>query len=167
MRWLSSLSGTLHFQRTTSIVASLNKHADVVCDRTEAVNQKVWQYNSGVLHRQQSWGGGEQTNWAAAAAAAPAAAALTHGPHLQPPPTSLCSSEKKPLLFPCAGREGGLWGEPPLTPPAIKKKREKKKQGPDFPPLPGVLPTHSPLQHTNTGSSVVPLLRLGLSFPAA
>jgi len=51
-------------------------------------------------------GEGKQTNGGvAAAAAAAAAAALTHGPHSQPPPTSLCSSEKKPLLFLKAGRE--------------------------------------------------------------
>lgn len=46
-------------------------------------------------------GEGRQTN------AGAAAAALTHGPHSQPPPTSLCSSEKKALLFAGAGREGG------------------------------------------------------------
>ncbi|TNN28671.1 hypothetical protein EYF80_061180 [Liparis tanakae] len=55
--------------------------------------------------------------------------------------------EKDPFVSQCreegreGGREGGLGGEPPLgstTPPAIKKK-----QGPDFPPLPGVLSAHS------------------------
>lgn len=82
------------------------------------------------LQRHQRWGG--ETDRAAAAAAA----ALTHGPHSQPPPTSLCSSEKKPLLFPKAGREEGLWGEPLLsstTPPAIKQKKRAKEKGTGLP----------------------------------
>lgn len=94
------------------------KHAQAACSFTEAVNQKVDSINLVVCSGTRAWEG-KQTNRAAAAAA------LTHGPHSQPPPTSLCSSEKKPLLFPSTGREGGLWGEPPLsstTPPAIKKK---------------------------------------------
>lgn len=89
--------------------------------RSGAVNQEV----NDSLHRTGQAGEGDRE------AAAAAAAALTHGPHSQPPPTSLCSSEKKPLLFPSAGREGGLWGEPPLsstTPPAIKKKRRERER---------------------------------------
>lgn len=71
-----------------------------------AMNQKVkalqfWWFFTGTRA-----GEGRQTN-AGAAPAAAAAAALTHGPHSQPPPTSLCSSEKKALLFAGAGREGG------------------------------------------------------------
>lgn len=130
MRRLSSLSCIVHFQRMTSIIASLYRHADVVCNRSGAVNQKV---NDSIILEVCAGtrvGEGKQTNGAAAAAA------LTHGPHSQPPPTSLCSSEKKPLLFASAAREGGLWGEPPLsstTPPAIKKKKKEKETGTGLP----------------------------------
>lgn len=105
-------------------------------------------------------GEGKQTNGAAAAAA------LTHGPHSQPPPTSLCSSEKKPLLFPSTGEGGRSLGWTAAQLRHSTRHQKKKKQGPDFPPLSGVLSTHSPLQHTNTGSSVVSPLQLWLSFPA-
>lgn len=97
------------------------------CRRAAAVNQKVNDTLILEVCAGTGVGEGRQTNGAAAAAAA----ALTHGPHSQPPPTSLCSSEKKPLLFPRTGREGGLWGEPPLsstTPPALKKKKKNRKR---------------------------------------
>lgn len=124
-------------------------------------------------------GQGEQTNRAAAAAA------LTHGPHSQPPPTSLCSSEKKPLLFVSAVREGREVSGVKLrlastTPPAIerekkkknnkeeKKEKEEKKQRPDFPPLPGVLFTHSVAASAHkhrliSGATTT----LGIVFPAS
>lgn len=135
MRWLSSLSGTSRFQRTTSIVASVNRLAWGPRNCHEAVNQKR---NDSVnfvdLQRHQRRGGGNRQT----EQQQQHAAALTHGPYSQPPPTSLCSSEKKPLLFPKAGREEGLWGEPLLsstTPPAIKQKERERKRRPDFPIL--------------------------------
>lgn len=108
--------------------------------------RKLRRFDCGGLSRGTRGGEGRQTG-------AGAAAALTHGPHSQPPPTSLCSSEKKALLFspPEQGGEEGLSGEPPLssaTPADIRKeegekKKRKEGRGPDFPPLSGVLSTHS------------------------
>lgn len=144
------------------IFESLNKHAGMVCNRTGAIHQNVKDIVILEGCTGPSVGEGKQTNGAAAAAAA-----LTHGPHSQPPPTSLCSSEKKPLLFASTG-EGGRslgWTAAQLR-HSTHHQKKKKKRGPDFPPLSSVLSIHSPLRHTNTGSSVVPLLQLCLSFSA-
>lgn len=108
-------SSHLHFYQSVRTKEAMSeKQKEVRLLSTDALN-------SGGFAQSTRAGEGKQTNGAAAAAAA-----LTHGPHSQPPPTSLCSSEKKPLLFLKAGREGGLWGELSLcstTPPAIKKNK--------------------------------------------
>lgn len=70
----------------------------MVYNRTGAIHQNVKDIVILEGCTGPSVGEGKHTNGAAAA--------LTHGPHSQPPPTSLCSSEKKPLLFASTG-EGG------------------------------------------------------------
>lgn len=72
-------------------------------------------------------GEGKQTNGAAAAAA------LTHGPHSQPPPTSLCSSEKKPLLFPSTGEGGRSLGWTAAQLRHSTRHQKKKETGTGLP----------------------------------
>lgn len=152
MRWLWSFGWNSCFQRNDMVSSRVWTSMQAWC----AIAPELGCTGPSV-------GEGKQTNGAAAAAAA----ALTHGPHSQPPPTSLCSSEKKPLLFASTG-EGGRslgWTAAQLR-HSTHHQKKKKKRGPDFPPLSSVLSIHSPLRHTNTGSSVVPLLQLCLSFSA-
>lgn len=85
-------------QKWHGIFKSLSKHAGMVYNRTGAIHQNVKDIVILEGCTGPSVGEGKHTNGAAAA--------LTHGPHSQPPPTSLCSSEKKPLLFASTG-EGG------------------------------------------------------------
>ncbi|KAI9546830.1 hypothetical protein NQZ68_022775 [Dissostichus eleginoides] len=107
-----------------------------------------------ILEYVHSWGGEADKRSSSSPDTWPTFTAASH--------VTVLLREKAPFVSQRREGEGGLWGEPPLsstTPPAIKNRKKEKKQGPDFPPLPSVLPTHSPLQHTNTGPSVEPLLR--------
>lgn len=111
------------------------------------------------LHRHQSWGG-ETDKRSSSPDTWPIFTAASH--------VTVLLREKAPFVS--QSREGGRslgWTVAQLDySTRHQRKRERKKKGPDFPTLPGVLHTYSPPQHTNTGSSVVPLLRLWLSFPA-
>lgn len=121
----------------------------MVCNHTGAMNQKVKDTIILEVCTGTRVGEGKQTNGAAAA--------LTHGPHSQPPPTSLCSSEKKPLLFPSTGEGGRSLGWTAVQLRHSTRHQKKRNRDRTSHPCPASS-THSPLQHTNTGSSVVPLL---------